>query len=87
MYYKEIQQVEVDEQRSYHYHGDTEPLFFFRSSTLTCCISFLYINFLRFIFFAINFNHFLIKFHKPDLLAMINGLARNFSRKILCSPR
>ena len=39
----------------------------------------IYTLFSRIPFFLVNFNHFLIKSHKPDLFNyMINGLARNF---------
>ena len=38
--------------------------------------SYLYTDFLE--FFLINFNNFLIKFHKPNLFSMMNKLARNF---------
>ena len=53
---------------------------FFGSSTTTLLFSYLYTNFLEFFSFLINFNHFLIKSHKPDLFSLINKLARNFRK-------
>ena len=55
--------------------------FFFFLSISMCLFSYLYMEFLGLFFVLINFNYFLIKFHKPDLFNLINELVRNFRKK------
>ena len=55
--------------------------FFFFLLTSMYLFSYSYMDFIGLFFFWINSNHFLIKFHKPDLFNLINELVGNFRKK------